>query len=127
MCWLEFGRPKSSKYMRHLPDPVVVNFLIVNILLPILTGIVSGLLTTWAGGRDEKKDIASIKSQLLDLRDTLDKIKKTRNFDDDIEKEFDNTADDILRLRDQVGGSIRPRTADEKFKKKLSTRLSASI
>jgi hypothetical protein len=99
--------PESSEYTRHLPDPVVVNFLIVNILLPILTGVVSGLLTTWIGSRDEKKDIAGIKSSLRELRITLEKIAKTEHFDDDVEKEFDNTADDILRLRDQISGSVR--------------------
>lgn len=115
--------PQSSEYTRHLPDPVVVNFLIVNILLPIFTGIISGVLTTWAASRDDKKNIADIKSQLLELRDTVKKIAKTENFDDDVEREFDNTAHAILRLRDQIGGSLRADGSRQHIEKEVITAL----
>jgi hypothetical protein len=99
--------PESAEYARHLPDPLVVDFLVQNVLLPILTGIVGGILTYWVTSRDDKKNVEEIKSQLAELHASLERIEKKEHFDANVEADFDKAANTILRLRGQIRGPIQ--------------------
>jgi len=99
--------PKSPEYARYLPDPLVLDFLVQNVVLPVLTGILGGIFTYWVTSRGDKKNVEEMKSQLREVRSTLEKIANTEHFDDNTEREFDKAANAVLRLRSQISSPIQ--------------------
>jgi hypothetical protein len=115
--------PDSTKYTRHLPDPQVVDFLVQNILTPILCGTMTGILTDWITSPGNKKNIEEMKPQLLGMQATLEEIASTERFDDNVEREFGNTADALLHLRNQISDPIQPETGVPQIENKVAAEL----
>jgi hypothetical protein len=83
----------------------------------------TGILTDWITSPGNKKNIEEMKPQLLGMQATLEEIASTERFDDNVEREFGNTADALLHLRNQISDPIQPETGVPQIENKVAAEL----
>jgi hypothetical protein len=93
-------RPRtSSEYTRHAPDAGLLELVVLQVLVPILTGVISGVLTHCITSGRANKKAQDVVSQLEDIREELDGLAKAKDLDATVEGRLDTVISRLIAIR----------------------------
>ena len=91
--------PESSDYTRNAPDPALIDFVVVKVLVPILTTMVGALFTRWLAKQSERDAKATTESEISELRRRVDRLAASTFMEPGLDEEVDSVILELLRLR----------------------------